>query len=519
MNVGNLLTKAARTYPNGIAFEYRGEKLSYQEFNARVNALSFSLGQLGLKKRDRVAMISYNCHQLIESLYACFKHGFIAVPINVNLSPREFDYILDHSDAKAVICNLDDTASVASATNGTRGHKRNMISVSNSLEGLLDYEKLIEEGKTDEPIVGPHAEDVAWLFYTSGTTGRPKGAMLTHANLISMITNFMGDIYSPTEDDIALHQAPLTHGSGLYSLPMTARGGTNVISHSRSFDVRFLLQTIQERRVTILPFLTPTMIKKILLDSKNSEYDLGSLRCVVYGGSPMYQEDLKAALARFGRILVQIYGQAEAPMTISYLPSEWHVQERDGARTLNSAGIPRTKVRVKIIDESGIEQPPRAMGEIVVEGDVVMKGYWKDPEATRETLENDWLHTGDIGYMDEGGFLYIMDRKKDLIKSGGANIYPREVEEVILQHPAVKEVCVFGVPDPVWGESVKAIVAPREGMKASESEIIEFCKLRLASYKKPKSVEFVDSIPKNANGKVLKRELRDKYWTGFDRRV
>ncbi len=354
----------------------------------------------------------------------------------------------------------------------------------------------------------------------SGTTGRPKGAMLTHHNLMIMTMNFFADICPLGPEDAVLHAAPLSHGSGLYCLPNVAKGAANVILATKSFDPPVVFETIQRRRVTNI-FMAPAMIKRLIIHPEMGRYDLSSLRCINYGGAPILVEDLKDAVRKMGQVFVQLFGQAEAPMTISYLRKEEHLLEgtEEQMKRLTSAGIPRTDVEVKIVDDKDNDLPPGQMGEIVLRGEVVMKGYWKNPEASAETLRGGWLHTGDLGIMDDKGYVYILDRAKDMIISGGENIYSREIEDVIVKHPAVLEVAVIGVPDERWGESVKAIVSLKEGKKTTEEEIINFCKEYLASYKKPKSVEFIDAIPKNAYGKVLKRELREKYWKGEARRV
>jgi acyl-CoA synthetase (AMP-forming)/AMP-acid ligase II len=333
--------------------------------------------------------------------------------------------------------------------------------------------------------------------------------------------NYVADLYPMSPEDVALHAAPLTHGSGALMHSLIAKGSNNVILKSKRFEVKVVFEVIEKERVTILPFLEPTMIKMLLVYPDLHHYDLSTLKCIIYGGAPMYVEDLKEAIRRFGPILVQIYGQAEAPATISYLRKEEHVLNGTEEQTkhLSSAGIARTDVEVKIFSDNDNEVACGELGEIVARGKILMKGYWRNPEAAAETLRHGWLHTGDVGYMDEKGFLYIMDRKKDMVISGGSNIYSREVEDVILRHPAVQEVAVIGVPDSVWGESVKAIVVLRQEAKASQEEIIEFCKKNMASYKKPKSVDFVDGLPKSAYGKVQKTILREKYWEGRERRV
>lgn len=519
MNVGTLFTKTARTFPDRLAIAYGNYELTYQQANERINRLANALRGLGIQKGANVAILLHNCPEFLEALFACFKAGLGSVPVNFRLHPKECSFIIDNSEAEAVILGEDFRDSLY-ALKGEMPRVKHYICITEPLEGMIRYESLIKDQPTnftDEEVERDH---LAWIFYTSGTTGRPKGAMLTHHNLMVMTMNFFADMCPLGPEDAVLHAAPLSHGSGLYSLPNVAKGAANVILASKSFDSSIVFKTIQRRRVTNI-FMAPAMIKRLIISPEIGRYDLSSLRCINYGGAPILVEDLKAAVKRMGQIFVQLFGQAEAPMTISYLRKEEHLLEgtEEQMRRLTSAGIPRTDVEVKIIDDMDRDLPPGKMGEIVVRGEVVMKGYWKNPEATAETLRGGWLYTGDLGIMDEKGYVYILDRAKDMIISGGENIYSREIEDVIIKHPAVLEVAVIGVPDEKWGESIKAMVSLREGRKATEEEIINFCKQYLASFKKPKSVEFIDAIPKNAYGKVLKRELREKFWAGEARRV
>ncbi|MFQ5998699.1 MAG: long-chain fatty acid--CoA ligase, partial [Candidatus Bathyarchaeia archaeon] len=513
MNLGVLLANSAKTHPDKVAFVYGDAYETYMQLNKRVNALGNSLRSLGLRKQARVAIIQNNCPQLIESLFACFKAGYTAVPINSRLHPNEFSYILDQSESSAAIFG-EEFKEIIHEIKRNALSVEHLICLSNPEEGMLDYEKLIASNRENEISTDAGLDDLAWLFYTSGTTGKPKGAMLTHRNLMVMTTTFFADLYPAAEHDVALHAAPLTHGSGLYTIPLLSKGVTNIILKSKSFDPTLLLATVEQRKVTLLPFLAPTMIKLLLKSPYLPQCDLQTLKCIVYGGSPMYVEDLKEAVEHLGQILVQIYGQGEAPMTISYLGKERHVLNgtEQEIRRLSSAGVARTDVEVKVVDPHDKELAPGEVGEIVVRGDIVMTGYWHNAEATKETLRNRWLHTGDIGCMDEAGFIYILDRQTEMIISGGANIYPRDIEEVMVKHPAIEEVAVFGVPDDIWGEAVKALVVLKQGAETNEEQLIEFCKQHLASYKKPKSLEFVSNIPKNAYGKIAKRELRDRYW-------
>ncbi|MBI4051076.1 MAG: long-chain fatty acid--CoA ligase [Elusimicrobia bacterium] len=519
MPLANFLTQSAKNYPDRLALECGGIKWSYSLLQKRVRRLVCAFQRVGLKKGDRVALALRNGTPLVETLLGCFQGGFAAVPMNVKLHPQELAYMIQDSGAKAVVydpCFHYDFQKLFSTSSGVRS----WICLE-SKPDALSYEDLLTSAKPEETEVEFAEQDLAWIFYTSGTTGHPKGAMLTHGNLSFMIGNYYTDMSPVQPEDIFLHVAPLTHGSGLYLLPALAKGAANILLKMDKFDPELVLKTVEEAKITHIAFMVPTMINRLVSHKPSRKYNLESLRCIVYGGSPMYVEDMKRALNKFGQIFVQLYGQAEAPMTISYLSKEEHVLKGDAEREkrLSSAGVVRTGVQVNIFDEQDHELPSGRLGEIVVRGDIVMRGYWNKPEATAEALRGGWLHTGDLGMMDEGGYLYLLDRKKDLIISGGSNIYPREVEEVLLRHPAILEAAVIGVPDPEWGELVKAVVVLREGMVATEEEIIQFCKNHLASFKKPKSVEFVAALPKSGYGKILKRELRDRYWEGQSRKV
>ncbi|MYE88099.1 long-chain-fatty-acid--CoA ligase [Candidatus Poribacteria bacterium] len=515
MNIGSLLTKSARSFPENLAIAYGSKASTYAGFNARANRLANGLNSLGVRQGDNVAVLMYNCPEMLESMFACFKAGCGTIPINFRLHPREFAFIIDHSEAKVAIISPEFSEAISDLRDAIP-EVSCIIGVSEAQEPFLNYESVLsaESDRFEDAEVAP--DDVAWLFYTSGTTGQPKGAMLTHRNLLGMTMNFYADMcpgFGP--NDVALHAAPLSHGSGCYALPTIGKAAANVILDTKSFDSEQVLKTIEARRVTTM-FAAPTMIK-LLIDSPAVDlYDHSSLKALNYGGAPMLVEDMIQAMEKLGPCLVQLYGQAESPMTITYLSHDDHVLNGnpDQMRRLASAGIPRTDVEVKIVDADDNELPPGETGEIITRSDLVMKGYWRDPEATAETLRNGWLHTGDVGYIDESGYLFLMDRSKDLIISGGENIYPREIEEVIVQHPAVREVAVIGVPDPTWGESIKAVVSLVPEREITEQELIDFCSDHIARYKRPKSIDFVEELPKNNYGKILKRELREKYWRG-----
>lgn len=523
MNLGYMLSRSAAAYSDHLAIVHGDLALTYREFNERVNRVASALRQLGLEPGDRVAIFSPNRAEILEVLFATWKAGLVAVPMNFRLHHDEVRYILNHSEAKVLVYAgvfqdaIDRIAGDLSATHIAVCLDELVGKGRQAFQTVLDYCELLERGDDAEWVEPVDGDDLAWLFYTSGTTGRPKGAMLTHRILLLMALNVCADIYPFGHDDIGLHAAPLTHGSGLYALPLIAKGGTNVILDAPRFDPEAVFASIEKYQVTVLPFMAPTMVKRLIESEARTKYDLRSLRCIIYGGAPMYVEDLIAGLKAFGPVFAQIYGQGECPMTITGLSREEHDLNRP--ERLASAGTARLGVQVRIQDDDGNELPRGTVGEIAVRGDLVMKGYWRNPEATNDTIVNGWMRTGDVGYMDEQGYLYILDRTKDMIISGGNNIYPREVEEVLLRHPAVQEACVFGVPDREWGEAVKAVVVLRQGHAATEEELIAFCRNHLASYKKPQSVDFVEELPKNAYGKVLKRELRAKYWEGYTRTV
>ena len=520
MNIGSLLTHSAQTFPDQPALIQGERRLSYAEFNARANRLANALGGLGVGQGDNIALLMYNCTEMLEALFAGFKAGCGVVPINFRLHPNEFSYIIDHSESKAVIVSPEFNQPIAEMRD-QMPRIEHRITLSDPGDGFLDYESVLSSGGDVFKDVDVAPDDVAWFFYTSGTTGMPKGAMLTHRNLMAMTMSFYADMCPGFgTHEAVLHAAPLSHGSGLYALPNIGKAAMNIIPEDRTFDPQKVFEAIQEHRITNF-FAAPTMVKRLVESSAVDSCDHSSLKAVIYGGGPMLVDDLLVAIEKLGPCLVQLYGQGESPMTISYLPQEDHVLDGDAdqMRRLASAGYAHVNVEVKIFDANDNELPAGETGEIVTRSDLVMKGYWRNPEATAETLRNGWLHTGDMGCFDAQGYLFIMDRSKDMIISGGENIYPREIEEVVIQHPAVREVAVIGVPDPEWGEAVKAVVALNDGQSTTEQELINFCKDHIASFKKPKSVDFIDEIPKNNYGKIVKRELRDKYGKGKGKSV
>jgi acyl-CoA synthetase (AMP-forming)/AMP-acid ligase II len=508
MNVGRFLADAAERDPGKPAFVWGDDVVSYGQANARSDSLAGALQRRGLSQGDRVGVLMPNRPQLLESMFATWKAGGCVVPLNARFRREEIVYHLADPRARALIFG-EEYRGIVAAIGERVPSVQHFICVGAPLAGQLAYDELVAEDRGPDGSGDVADEDLAWLFYTSGTTGRPKGAMLTYSNLTFVSVAWAADLVPLQPEDVGLHAAPLTHGAGFHALALTMKGATQVLLRPHRFDPANFCATVERHRVTNT-WLVPTQIKMLLNYEALEKWDLSSLRWIVYGGSPMYVEDLKQALHRIGPVFVQIYGQGETPMTATYLRREDHVLA--GAARLASCGRTRSGLDVRVLDEQDRELPRGQAGQLCVRGASVMKGYWERPAETAETLKGGWLHTGDVGYMDDCGYAYVLDRTKDMIISGGANIYPREVEEILLQHPAVSEVCVVGVPHEVWGEAVKALVVLSPGATATEEALTQFVSERVADYKKPKSVDFVEELPKNAYGKVLRRELRARYW-------
>ena len=481
---------------------------SWGEMHRRVARLAGALrGRFGLKPGERVALLMTNTPVYAELLYACWHAGLAAVPVNAKLHPREIAYVLDHAGAVLAFVTADLSEAAAGAAREAN------LSVPIIDVGGAAFAALAAAEPVPMADVAP--DDLAWLFYTSGTTGRPKGAMLTHRNLLAMGMAYFLDVDPPVPPDAdgrtgcLLHAAPMSHGSGLYMIPHTIQGACQLVPESGHFDPGEIFDLLRTWRGVSM-FAAPTMVKRMVEHPRAGEADAAAIRALVFGGAPMYVADLKAAIGRFGFRFAQLYGQGESPMTITAMSRALVERAYNEGRDdrLGSAGVAQSVVQVRIADRDDVPRPAGEAGEILVRGEAVMRGYWRDPEASAATLRGGWLHTGDVGTLDGDGYLTLKDRSKDLIISGGSNIYPREIEEVLQQHPDVLEVSVVGAPDAEWGERVVACVVCRPGATIAVEALDRLCLDHIARFKRPKDYRFLDRLPKNNYGKVLKTELR-----------
>lgn len=437
---------------------------------------------------SRIAVTSENRPEIVELMFAAWAAECVVVPINYKLHPLEMAQIIDDAAASLVFAS----PKIARELMATTAVHVEIIA-EEAYQGRLEIAPAVAPRDTD-----PTA--LAWLFYTSGTTGRSKGAMLSHRNLLAMTVSHLADFDSPDANCSLVHGAPMSHGSGLYIAPYVLRGARQVIPESAAFDPDEFLD-LCENHPGCSSFLAPTMVQRLVQTGRPRP---GNLRTIVYGGGPMYVDSLKKAMAAFGAVFVQLYGQGEAPMTITGLRRADHLDTDDAV--LGSVGYARSGVDVAVLGQDGTPAGIGEIGEIVCRGDVVMSGYWNNPDATAATLQHGWLHTGDMGSFDGRGFLTLRDRSKDVVISGGSNIYPREVEEILIEHPGVAEACVVGAPDAEWGEVVVAFIVGT----AAESDLDAHLLERIARFKRPKRYVYVDELPKNSYGKILKRELRER---------
>ena len=497
MNLAGLLRHAATCFPERPAVTWRDTTIDYAELERRAATMDGWLRSVGAGRDTRVALFMDNRLEYLVAMFATWRSGATVVPCNARLTTDELAFLV--GDAGATVVLTDDAhEQTATAAAGASGNAATV--------GVVGVDRLEGPPPPDEADVDP--SDVAWIFYTSGTTGHPKGAMLSHAVLHFVTVSWLADLTPLDETDVTLHAAPLSHGAGFHAIAATARAAHQVITPTPSFDPAGVLALVDEHGVTNT-WMVPTQIV-MLTDAAPADVVLPTLEYVVYGGAPMTPAATQRALDRFGPVFVQLYGQGETPMTATVLRRQDHRPD-----ALGSAGRARPGVDVRIMNENGELAPPDTVGEVVVRGPSVMSGYWNRPEASAETLRDGWLHTGDLGRITDDGLLYLLDRTKDMIISGGSNVYAVEVEQVLSAHPDVADVAVVGVPDDLWGELVVAVVVPAagDGSPLDTAALEAHCRAALAGYKIPRRWEQVETLPRNAYGKVLKRELRGELST------
>jgi len=522
MVIGDILVRATRKFPQNEAVVCGEDVLTYREFNARVNRLAGAILGAGLAKGDRVGILTTNSREFLELYFAAAKTGTIICPYNSMLTPEEIAGLVNYSSPRLLFSQPGFGDVIGGFKDSLETVEKLILTGGGNHPWARGYEDFLGSGSAEEPDVEVAPDDVQSIYFTSGTTGASKGAMRTHRHLIS--TAISGIIENQvTYGERVLILAPMHHVAfednigRCWFLPNTA------VVYDRPFEPGAVIQILERERITSC-LMVPTMISAVVHHPDVEKADLSRLKRLYYVGSPMPVELLRksmSVLEKFGTGFCQQYGQTESgPLSTILLPED-HIADGppEKVKRLASAGRPVLDYEVRIVGPDGEDLPPGEVGEIALRSVATMKGYWEMPDKTAETIKDGWLHTGDMGTFDEEGYVFLIDRKNDMIISGGENIYPREVEEVLYEHPAVREATVVGVPDEYWGEAVKAVVALHAGESATVEEIMEFCAKKLAGYKRPKSLEIWEDLPKNATGKLLRRKVRERYWEGMDRSI
>ncbi len=516
MNLAHLLMRMARQYPTRPALFHGTQAVAtYAQWAQRCAHLAQQFEAAGMKPGDRIALFMHNHPRYLEVMFGAWWAGLVVVPINAKLHMREAQWIVDNAQASWAFITSNLAADVTVDTGEQLQGVERVIDVNSEEAHALWAMPDSEDLAPTKTITERQADDLAWLFYTSGTTGRPKGVMITHRNLMTMGLAYFTDVDAITDQDTIAYAAPMSHGAGLYAIPHLMAGARHVIPASGGFDAAELFELGTSLGPLSL-FAAPTIVKRLVDFAEQTELSQtdcsGSFKTIVYGGAPMYAADIQRALRVMGPRFVQIYGQGESPMVGTAL-SRFHLSDTthpDHTQRLASIGVAQTPVQIRITDEYGHDLALGEVGEVLIKSDSVMAGYWRNPEATQAAIRDGWLFTGDMGCLDTHGFLTLKDRSKDLIISGGSNVYPREVEEVLLQAPGVSEVAVVGAPDPEWGEIIVAFVVAQPGITLTTEALDAFCLAEIARFKRPRRYELVSHLPKNNYGKVLKTELRER---------
>jgi len=516
-NLADMVRARAKNHGDAVAFEFEGRQTSFAQFDVLTNRVANALKATGVRPRERVAYLGKNSDSYFELLLGAIKANVVMAPVNWRLAGPEIAFIVEDCKAPVLFAGPE-FIELVDRIRPQLPSVRTFVATEGAAPGWLSYAAWRDAQIGEDPQVPIDRKDIAIQLYTSGTTGKPKGAMLSHANFFNLVET--GRDQKPdwnkwNEDDVSLVAMPIFHigGSG-WGVMGLYHGAKGVIA--REFDPTKVLDFFEQSGITKL-FMVPAAMQFVVRQPRARSVDFSRLKYMLYGASPIPAALLKECIEVFKCGFVQMYGMTETTGTIVALPPEDHVE---GMERMRSAGKALPGVELAILDVYGNLLPPREVGEIATRSGSNMAGYWNLPEATAKTLGSDgWLRTGDAGYMDSDGYLYIHDRIKDMIISGGENIYPAEVESAICDHPDVAEVAVVGVPDDRWGEAVKAIVVMKQGKEATAADIINFTRERIAGFKTPKSVEFIEALPRNPSGKILRRHLRDPYWAGKDRQV
>jgi len=526
MPLNELLIKATKLYPNREAIVCGDIRMSYREFAGRVWRLCHTLRTLGLEKGDRLAILHENCHIFLETYFASAHLGLILTPLNFRLSTKELAMILEDSQSRILIAQSKFRHTVDELSHLVSGLERTIWTEQGPLSGEspseLYYETLLKDKKGVPPEeVSIKDEDIALLYYTSGTTGRPKGVMLTHGNVKSHALGTIAELRL-SDGDHWIHAAPLFHLADAWAtFAITWVGGRHVLLPT--FDALTVLRLIQDEGIT-LTNLIPTMLNMMVNHPRVREFDYSSLRVLLSGGAPIAPETVRKIVETFNCDYIQTYGMTETSPYLTLSVLKGHLRELPRKEQMvfkATTGREFINVSLKVVDENGSEvvRDNRQVGEIIARGDTVTPGYWNLPEETKKSIRDGWLYTGDLAVINKEEYITIVDRKKDMIISGGENVYSSEVENVLYSHPAVLEAMVIGIPDNHWGEAVKTYVVLKPGMRQSDAEIISFCQQNLAHYKAPKSVVFLEELPKTGSGKIYKKGLRDLHWAGRDTKV
>ena len=503
MTIPYLLTKAVSKSPGREAIVSEAGRWTYEQWDRNANRRAWVLAKSGIKKGDHIATMFLNGNEVLETFLAIMKLGAVVVPLNIRLSPHELHYIIHHSDASALIFSHEFESIIREIMDDLPKVKLYFKSGGKRSSDMIDFETLSLMEPERDPCMQIEEDDIACILYTAGTTGLPKGVLLSHKNCIWASVNVSVNIDLRSDYRVLL-VFPLYHAAAFIIQMANLFMGCTAVT-MRSFDAQRVMELVEEEKINRMTF-PPTVWNFILQIPKVETYDTSSVKSISSGAEAMPLETKKKLLELFPSAgLGESYGMTESAATITTL------DPKDVLRKMGSVGKPYVATEIRIVDDDGNDVTPGETGEILTRGPNVMVGYYKDPEATAEALKGGWLHTGDLGRLDDEGFLYIVDRKKDMIITGGENVYPREIEEILYSHPKILEAAVIGLPDATWGEKIHAVIVLKDGQYMEEKEVIEYCKARLASFKKPKSVEFVDRLPRSPAGKVLKRVLRDRY--------